>query len=57
MFNDVYLTAEELEEIRKAEEAAKLAAYYSKGRDQEKVEIDYVEKKAVKKVPYPWSQN
>ena len=33
------------------EEAAALAAYYSKGRDMEKVEIDYVEKKAVKKVP------
>lgn len=31
------------------EEAAKLAAYYSKGRDQEKVEIDYTEKKNVKK--------
>lgn len=31
------------------EEAARLAAYYSKGRDQEKVEIDYVEKKNVKK--------
>ncbi len=31
------------------EEAAKLAAYYSKGREQEKVEIDYVEKKNVKK--------
>lgn len=32
------------------EEAARLAAYYSKGRDQEKVEVDYVEKKQVKKV-------
>ena len=31
------------------EEAARLAAYYSKGRDQEKVEIDYTEKKNVKK--------
>lgn len=31
------------------EEAARLAAYYSKGREQEKVEIDYVEKKHVKK--------
>lgn len=31
------------------EEAARLAAYYSKGRGQEKVEIDYVEKKHVKK--------
>lgn len=33
------------------EEAARLAAYYSKGRGMEKVEIDYVEKKQVKKVP------
>lgn len=32
------------------EEAARLAAYYSKGRDNDKVEIDYVEKKQVKKV-------
>ena len=31
------------------EEAAKLAAHYSKGRGQEKVEIDYTEKKNVKK--------
>ncbi len=31
------------------EEAARLAAYYSKGKEQEKVEIDYVEKKHVKK--------
>lgn len=31
------------------EEAAALAAYYSKGRDMGKVEIDYVEKKQVKK--------
>lgn len=31
------------------EEAGSLAAYYSKGRDAEKVEIDYVEKKHVKK--------
>ena len=31
------------------EEAAALAAYYSKGRDGEKVEIDYIEKKHVKK--------
>ncbi len=31
------------------EEAARLAAYYSKGKGQEKVEIDYVEKKHVKK--------
>ncbi|MDY5578067.1 MAG: NFACT RNA binding domain-containing protein [Lachnospiraceae bacterium] len=32
------------------EEAARLAAYYSKGKDQEKVEIDYIERKHVKKV-------
>lgn len=32
------------------EQAARLAAHYSKGRDQEKVEVDYVEKKQVKKV-------
>ena len=31
------------------EEAARLAAFYSKGRDQEKVEIDYIQKKHVKK--------
>ena len=31
------------------EEAARLAAHYSKGRDQEKVEIDYLQKKNVKK--------
>ena len=34
---------------RTYEEAAALAAYYSKGRDNDKVEIDYVEKKQVKK--------
>ena len=32
------------------EQAASLAAYYSRGRENEKVEIDYVEKKQVKKV-------
>ncbi len=32
------------------EEAAKLAAYYSKGKEQEKVEIDYIERKHVKKI-------
>lgn len=32
------------------EEAAALAAFYSKGREYEKVEIDYIEKKHVKKV-------
>ncbi len=31
------------------EEAARLAAYYSKGRESDKVEIDYTEKKNVKK--------
>ena len=31
------------------EAAARLAAYYSKGREQDKVEIDYTEKKNVKK--------
>lgn len=35
---------------RTFEEAGRLAAYYSKGRDTEKVEIDYTEKKNVKKV-------
>ncbi|MDD3413533.1 MAG: NFACT RNA binding domain-containing protein [Lachnospiraceae bacterium] len=34
---------------RTFEEAGKLAAYYSKGREQDKVEIDYTEKKNVKK--------
>lgn len=34
---------------RAFEEAARLAAYYSKGRDQDKVEIDYIQKKHVKK--------
>ena len=32
------------------EEAAGLAAFYSKGKDGDKVEIDYVERKQVKKV-------
>jgi len=31
------------------EEAGKLAAYYSQNRGNEKVEIDYIEKKHVKK--------
>lgn len=35
---------------RTFEEAARLAAWYSKGKDQEKVEIDYIERKHVKKV-------
>ena len=34
---------------RTFEEAGKLAAYYSKNRGNEKVEIDYIEKKHVKK--------
>ena len=34
---------------RTFEEAGKLAAYYSKNRGNEKVEIDYIEKKQVKK--------
>jgi len=34
---------------RTYEEAGKLAAHYSRGREQEKVEIDYVEKKQIKK--------
>lgn len=41
-------SADELPD-RTFEEAARLAAYYSKGRDQEKVEIDYIQKKHVKK--------
>ena len=32
------------------EEAAALAAYYSKGRSQEKVDVDYVQKKHLSKV-------
>lgn len=35
---------------RTFEEAARLAAFYSKGKDQDKVEIDYIERKHVKKV-------
>lgn len=34
---------------RTFEEAARLAAFYSKGREQDKVEIDYIQKKHVKK--------
>ena len=33
------------------EEAGRLAAHYSKGKDQEKVEVDYTQKKNVKKTP------
>lgn len=35
---------------RTFEEAARLAAYYSSGRESEKVEIDYIQKKQIKKV-------
>ena len=35
---------------RTFEEAARLAAYYSSGRKAPKVEIDYIQKKHVKKV-------
>ena len=47
----VILRSKQGEEIpdRAYEEAAKLAAYYSQGRDQEKVEVDYVRRKEVKK--------
>ena len=41
-------TASELPD-RTFEEAARLAAYYSKGREQDKVEVDYLQKKNVKK--------
>lgn len=34
---------------RTFEEAARLAAYYSRGREQEKVEIDYLQRKNVRK--------
>lgn len=40
--------AEELPD-RTFEEAGRLAAYYSKGRGQDKVEIDYIQKKHIKK--------
>ena len=33
------------------EEAGRLAAYYSKSRGQEKVEIDYTPKKNIKRTP------
>ncbi|MCR4895156.1 MAG: NFACT family protein [Lachnospiraceae bacterium] len=47
----VILKVKGTEEVpdRAFEEAARLAAYYSKGREQEKVEIDYVLRKEVKK--------
>ena len=34
---------------RMFEEAGKLAGYYSSGRDSDKIEIDYLQKKNVKK--------
>ena len=37
---------------RTYEEAARLAAYYSSGKDAPKVEIDYTEKKNLKKPPH-----
>ena len=33
------------------EEAGALAAYYSRGRENDKVEIDYIQRKNLKKVP------
>ena len=47
----VVLKVRQGEEVpdRAFEEAAKLAAYYSQGREQEKTEIDYVKRKEVKK--------
>ena len=34
---------------REFEEAGMLAGYYSKGRDSDKIEIDYLQKKNIKK--------
>ena len=47
----VILKVKGSEEIpdRAFEEAAGLAAYYSKGRDGDKVEVDYIQKKHIKK--------
>lgn len=47
----VIVRTEGAEEVpdRTFEEAGRLAAYYSKGRGQDKVEIDYIQKKHVKK--------
>ena len=36
---------------RTFEEAGRLAAYYSKGQENDKVEVDYIQKKYVKKTP------
>ena len=38
---------------RAFEEAGALAAYYSKGRENEKVEIDYIQKKISKRLQEP----
>lgn len=48
----VILKTEGQKEIpdRAFEEAGALAAYYSKGRDNEKVEVDYIQKKNIRKV-------
>ena len=48
---DVIVKTEGAEELpdRTFEEAGRLAAYYSQGRGQEKIEIDYIQKKHVKK--------
>lgn len=48
----VILKAEGREDLpdRVFEEAGALAAYYSKGRDSEKVEVDYIQRKHVKRV-------
>ena len=47
----VILKAQGQEEVpdRAFEEAGALAAYYSKGRDNDKVEVDYIQKKHIKK--------
>ena len=48
--NDWWFHAKGVPPDRTFEEAGKLAAYYSRNRGAEKVEIDYMEKKHVKKV-------
>lgn len=49
----VIIKAEGCEDLpdRVFEEAGALAAYYSKGRTGDKVEIDYIQRKSVKKAP------
>ncbi len=42
-------TGNETPPDRVFEEAGKLAGYYSKGRDSDKLEIDYLQKKNIKK--------